>query len=890
MVTWKDDKAAVRLADTTQSGETGKPAAPKADAPKPPAPAPPPSPKDPAALPKAAASAAAPAVKSAKAPDASPAAAPAGAAPKKGKGKDDAEPAAPAIVGEFDKGTKVGRYTIEEPIGEGGTGTVYRAFDATTNRYVAVKFLRKDQSESMRQRFLREIEVQANLRHPNLMPVFDRGEHDGRPYFAMELLYKPFTLTQIVEMGRNGTLSRYATLRPLESLETLVEDVFLPVCEALNVANVENGVVHRDLKPDNVLVDSRTLRPYVIDFGICHVLERKNKLSTTVIEPTAEEAGIVGTPRFLAPEQARGTVHERTDVWGLGAILYFCATGDAPIAAATPITRLELKRRIEALREAEKAARESGDERKAELCADKLSRLEDEGLRTLDDLFKDARDGIYSALPATVPGALSAIVRKAMAPKTIERYVNPRSMASDLEAWLAGSRTRAQAQEGTTAAGVVETATRALRRHTTAAIVGVVALGIGWWASSFFGGPSAATGGGGARPDATLATLQLLESRVDAAGKQASQMSVAEAARRYDALRAEYDDTMAQAAGGSGAEAEKVRVRAGYVLDKFAPARIKVTAPAGTGPGVLEDVLRGKHADGVEVGEIGVAPGQYRLVLGKTGGVVIPFVVPFIYREGGKPADREPVRFTVSVPIAPDAVPADWALVIPGAEVVDHRGPPFEPTLAQGAPVKPFFLARYEVSNGEWLAWLDAIPSDDERRRRTPPLDFLPDPDKPARSTLSADAKDRPVRGITPDDAVAFAKWKSSKDGVDYRLPTEAEWAVAAGAQLKFDLPGGARGSPEEGDFLEPVAVRSVKDSSPYGVKGLLGNVREIVTGVRVKSDSPESYVTKGGGAGDPPIEAAVRHVRALPRDGRDPKAGLRLARAVPPPAADAPK
>src|SRR5207248_9999154 len=113
---------------------------------------------------------------------------------------------------------------------------VYRAFDATTNRYVALKVLAQGLSESMRQRFLREIEVQANLRHANLMPVFDRGEHDGRPYFTMELLYRPFTLTEVVERGRDGTLSRYATLRHLEDVERLVRDVLLPVADGIYVA------------------------------------------------------------------------------------------------------------------------------------------------------------------------------------------------------------------------------------------------------------------------------------------------------------------------------------------------------------------------------------------------------------------------------------------------------------------------------------------------------------------------------------------------------------------------------------------------------------------------------------------------------------------------------
>ena len=94
------------------------------------------------------------------------------------------------------------------------------------------------------------------------MPVFDRGElPDGRPYFTMELLYTPWTLQDIVERRDAGTLARYTTLKPLMEIERLVQDVLIPVADGIYVANVENGVVHRDLKPGNVLVDSRTLRP-----------------------------------------------------------------------------------------------------------------------------------------------------------------------------------------------------------------------------------------------------------------------------------------------------------------------------------------------------------------------------------------------------------------------------------------------------------------------------------------------------------------------------------------------------------------------------------------------------------------------------------------------------
>src|SRR5262245_16011717 len=124
---------------------------------------------------------------------------------------------------EFPADTQLGRYTVQEVVGRGGTGTVYKAFDPTTNRTVALKVLNRGLSDTMQTRFLREIEVQANIRHQNIMPVFDRGElPDGRPYFTMELLYSPLTLTEVIGLREQGKLHRNTALRDLEDMKTLV--------------------------------------------------------------------------------------------------------------------------------------------------------------------------------------------------------------------------------------------------------------------------------------------------------------------------------------------------------------------------------------------------------------------------------------------------------------------------------------------------------------------------------------------------------------------------------------------------------------------------------------------------------------------------------------------
>lgn len=795
----------------------------------------------------------------------------------------------PAIVAELAPGTKVDRYTVEDAIGQGGTGTVYRAFDATTNRYVALKLIGADQSEAMQQRFLREIEVQANLRHPNLMPVFDRGTYLGRPYFTMELLYRPFTLTQVVTMARNGSLSRYATLKDLGDVPTLLADVFIPVCEGLHVANVENGVVHRDLKPDNVLIDSRTLRPYVIDFGICHVLERNSRTSGVALAPTAADAGIVGTPRFLAPEQARGAVHERTDVWGLGALLRYCLTGEPPLAAASGISRAELKARVEALTAARAEAKAGGDARKAALCDEKLGRLKDESLRTMDDLFRDARDGVYPPLPSTVPGPLAAIVRKAMAAKTAERYVNPRSLAADVEAHLSGRTTRAAAAEGPSAASVVASVGGALRRHVVTALIALALGALGFLLGRSAPGAVAPSGGGGGVVAFALDRLEDLDRRLDALARNLSRFTTEDAAAVHDLLAGEAADRLkALEALPAGGERDAALARAQTIAARLAPIRVRVESPRPVGAVSIEDTVRGGSATTVAADAIRLAPGAWRLAFGDAAVAVhVPVQVPLLVRPRGDDGDREPAPVTVRLPMAPSDVPATMVLVVSGDLGVDYRGPPWSPAIAMPVSVPPFLMDRYEVSNAEWAEFLASLPDDATRRAHKPTEDFVADPEKPGQFMLPtgsaiARTSELPVRGISPKDALAFCAWRSDKASATVRLPTEAEWAVAAGALLRYDLACGLRGVVEEADFTAPVSVRSARDRSPYGMLGLAGNAREWVTAVGAAETSPERFLSKGAGAGDPPWEAAIRRVRVGPADVKDAKTGLRCVRAVP--------
>ncbi len=796
----------------------------------------------------------------------------------------DVPPADAPTDAEFPPGTMIGRYRVESAEGRGGTGTVYRAFDATTNRYIALKILGRDQPTVMRQRFLREIEVVANLRHPNLMPVFDRGEHDGRPFFAMEMLYRPFTLTEIVRMARDGSLSRYVTLKDFESVGGIIRGIFLPVCAAMQVANVENGVIHRDLKPDNVLVDSRTLRPYVIDFGICHVLERRARIGGVTVAPKADDAGIVGTPRYLAPEQARGTVHERTDIWGLGAILRFCLTGEPPIAAANPITRAELKRRIQALTEAQAVAQSGGNEAKVALCSEKLARLEDTGLRTYDDLFQDARDGVYMPLPPEVPPVASAILRKAMSPRPGERYESPRLLADDVAAWMAGTPTQAKVMEVGFAASLSRRAAEALKRH---AILAVILTALVTAALVVTLGVLLPRARSRAAEAATWETvLSAAESEMEAASRMAaSAPAPADAARVHDALArtlAAHAAAVSRLAEGADRDAAVARVAA--VSARIAPQDVEIVASPPTERVSVEDVSRRTPPSLVPAAGLRLRPGEYRI---QVGAVRIPVVVPFLVRPATAPSARGGPAHTLRIPGVPDAVAQSMVLVVPCPEEVVCRRPPWAPAGSAPTRVGTFLIDRYETTNGQWVAFLEAIPDGYERERRVPNRDFVEDPARARHFVLQGEGaaaerlRDLPVRGVSAGDAIAYCAWRSREEGATVRLPTEAEWVVAGGLLLGRDLPVDLAGAAEPLGLAALVRARDLTDVSPYGIVGMLGNVREIVCVPSVSDDAPDRYLAKGAGAGDALRDAALLNVHEVAADARDDRTGFRCARDV---------
>jgi eukaryotic-like serine/threonine-protein kinase len=208
------------------------------------------------------------------------------------------------VVGE----TIAGRYEVEELVGHGGMSSVYKARDALLERHVALKILHEQYSndEDFVERFKREARSVAQLQHPNIVTVIDRGEEDGRQYIVFEYIDGENLKERVVRNGR---------LEVREALEIAVE-----VARGLAFAH-EQGLVHRDVKPQNILLNGDG-RAKVTDFGIARTVD---------VDGMTQTGTVLGTSNYIAPEQASGQrVDGQSDVYALGAVLYELLAGDVP--------------------------------------------------------------------------------------------------------------------------------------------------------------------------------------------------------------------------------------------------------------------------------------------------------------------------------------------------------------------------------------------------------------------------------------------------------------------------------------------------------------------------------------------------------------------------------
>ncbi|HUS11740.1 MAG TPA: serine/threonine-protein kinase, partial [Pyrinomonadaceae bacterium] len=215
-----------------------------------------------------------------------------------------------------------GDYELLQEMGRGGQGIVYRARQKSLNRTVALKIVGLGQWATQRhlKRFHLEAEAAASLDHPCIVPIYEIGERDGSCYFSMKL----------VEGGPLDEVARREQMSPRRAAEVIAR-----LARTLDYAH-QRGVLHRDIKPGNILIDAKS-EPHLTDFGLARLVETESTITRTT------EA--LGTPSYMAPEQAKGNntqLTSATDVYGLGAVLYHLLTGHPPFAGGTTYQTIRL--------------------------------------------------------------------------------------------------------------------------------------------------------------------------------------------------------------------------------------------------------------------------------------------------------------------------------------------------------------------------------------------------------------------------------------------------------------------------------------------------------------------------------------------------------------------
>jgi serine/threonine protein kinase/tetratricopeptide (TPR) repeat protein len=275
---------------------------------------------------------------------------------------------------------RLGDYELLEEIGRGGMGVVYRARQVSLNRIVAVKMLLAGQraAEALRQRFRQEAEAAGHLQHPHIVAVHEVGEQDGQPYFSMDYIE-----------GKSLAALVRENLLPPATAAAYVKTIAL----AIHYAH-QQGTLHRDLKPANVLIDACG-QPRITDFGIAKRIAADSQLTAT--------GEVLGTPSYMAPEQAAGKVGQigpASDIYAMGAILYELLTGRPPFRADTPFDTLR-----------------------------QVVETDAASLRLLNP---------------KVPRDLETICRKCLEKEPGKRYPNGQALADDLERFLKGEPIRAR--------------------------------------------------------------------------------------------------------------------------------------------------------------------------------------------------------------------------------------------------------------------------------------------------------------------------------------------------------------------------------------------------------------------------------------------------------------
>lgn len=745
------------------------------------------------------------------------------------------------------------RFELQGELARGAMGRILAGWDLHLGRAVAIKVLRKSAARDLdRVRFLEEAQVTGQLQHPSIVPVYELGRIRGQVAFVMKRV-EGRSIKGIISAMRKGdaeVLAQFGRPRIL--------NLFHQLCLAVAFAHTR-GVVHRDLKPSNVMVGDFG-EVVLLDWGLCKIVAEGTRSTRSVSDRWQTVHGqIIGTPAYMAPEQAMGLIDQvdaRTDVYGLGAILYHLLTLQPPFSGKTnrEIVHRVLRETVQPLQE--RAPEQDIDPELGAIVMQCLARdpqARFENARALADRITEYLDvprAITQAMPVmSMPSAskhraigLAAVARQ-------QSLLEDLALAQDTVQTARAAVSIGDAPDEKHALWSAEDALVAV--HTEYADVFAVAISA----------LSRAVALDPADPDASRALCDMFMVRYEAARACNDPVRTAYFRRM---LREHDDGRFAVLVSEQGAVHIDVSPRGAQVELIQMEERLR-RLQAGT---VHQRTQAPLSLDGL-------AEGPYIVRVHAAG--YEPLTAPLHISAGG--TTRMRLRLLKAGSIPPDFVHVPAGTFRLGSPRSAHE-PPGEHALPD------YLIGRVPVTNAQYAAFLDSVaarnPSEADRRSprahdgRTPAWTRVG-----ARYPVpEADGwrLDAPVVGVRSDDAAAFCRWRSAQDGKTIRLPTEQEWEKAARGTEGLPFSWGHTwepayvAGPETWPQSLPPPVGLVKeDCSPYGMRDTVGGVREwtatVVRGAERRVAVRGGSFKTGGAMGRPLWRRELVHADAVSVD-----------------------